>query len=350
MNATAPIFLMGIGIGTGLLVIGLLLGAWIGRRSQVIPPANPMGMDPQQFLLFLQNLSRWTNEVSVDVSKYQTKLNHLSQHVEAGAAGGSKEEVQSLLKQIMDANHQLQSRLDSAEVRLENQTKEIASYLTEARTDGLTGLANRRAFDQELDEQHRKSVPLKKSFSLAIIDIDHFKKINDTYGHPAGDAVLREIASRLRLQLPQAIQVARYGGEEFAILLDQPLDQAAQTMDQVRLAISGQLVEAEGQQLRVTMSCGVAESQVEERIGKLVRRSDEALYAAKQGGRNRVYVHDGRLCHVVGNPGPALATAGSHDTAATSGNAESTNPDQVLLERLQKRLVKIVEEEVRGGR
>ncbi len=93
--------------------------------------------------------------------------------------------------------------------------------------------------------------------------------------------MLREISSRLRLQLPQAIQVARYGGEEFAILLPFPLTQSAETMDQIRQAIASQTVEAEGHKLVVTMSCGVAEAQSEERIGKLVRRADEALYAAK---------------------------------------------------------------------
>ncbi len=147
---STPIFLMGLGIGTGLLVLGIILGAFIGRKPGTTSPTA--GMDPQQFLLFMHNLSRWTNEVSVDVSKYQTQLNTLSRQVEGEAGNASKPEVQSVLNQIMRANQQLQARLESAEVRLESQTKEIASYLTEARTDGLTGLSNRRAFDQQLDE------------------------------------------------------------------------------------------------------------------------------------------------------------------------------------------------------
>ena len=299
---STPVFLMGLGIGTGLLVLGIILGAWIGRRPT--PNAPNGGMDPQQFLLFMHNLSRWTSDVSVDVSKYQTQLNSLSRQVEGEASSASKTEVQALLSQIMNANQQLQSRLESAEVRLESQTKEIASYLTEARTDGLTGLANRRAFDQQLDEQFRSFAQSRRPFSLAMIDIDHFKKINDTYGHPAGDAVLREMSNRLKLHLTDPIQIARYGGEEFAIVLDLPLDKASLEIDRLRTAIAATSIEAEGKKLQVTISCGVAEVLQDERIGKLVRRSDEALYSAKLGGRNRVYKHDGKLCLLVGNPPP----------------------------------------------
>ncbi len=143
IGPTTPIFLMGLGVGTGLLVLGLILGAWIGRRSS--PPAANPGMDPQQFLMFMHNLSRWTNEVSVDVSKYQNQINTLTRRVDSEKSSSTKEEVQDLIRQIMNANHQLQTRLENAEEKLECQTKEIANYLTEARTDGLTGLANRRA-------------------------------------------------------------------------------------------------------------------------------------------------------------------------------------------------------------
>ena len=93
-----------------------------------------------------------------------------------------------LLKQIMESNGKLQTRLDAAEQQLEKQTKQIESYLTEARTDGLTGLYNRRAFDQQLDELFGNFRKGGRSFVLVLIDIDHFKRFNDRHGHQAGDA------------------------------------------------------------------------------------------------------------------------------------------------------------------
>ncbi len=341
INATTPVFLMGLGIGTGLLVLGIALGFFMGRKAGT--PSVSSGMDPQQFLLFMHNLSKWTNEVSGDVSKYQTQLNTLSRRVEVDSSNASKEEVQLLLQQIMQANHQLQSRLDSAEVRLENQTKEIASYLTEARTDGLTGLSNRRAFDQQLDEQFRSFAQTKKPFALALIDIDHFKKINDTHGHPAGDAVLREMSSRLRMHVVDPIQIARYGGEEFAIVLGLPLDKAAAAIDQLRMAVAATPIDAEGKKLQVSISCGVAEVMPEERIGKLVRRSDEALYSAKLGGRNRVYKHDGKLCLQVGNPPPPLADAARQGELNSDGLESGIDPS--IEAKIQQKLSRIVAEE-----
>lgn len=342
IGPTTPIFLMGLGVGTGLLVLGLILGAWIGRRSS--PPAANPGMDPQQFLMFMHNLSRWTNEVSVDVSKYQNQINTLTRRVDSEKSSSTKEEVQDLIRQIMNANHQLQTRLENAEEKLECQTKEIANYLTEARTDGLTGLANRRAFDQQLDELFRAFAQSRQPFSLALIDIDHFKKVNDTHGHPAGDAVLREVASRLRLHVSDPIQIARYGGEEFAIVLGLPLGQAAIAIDQLRSTIAAHVVDAEGKKLNVSISCGVAEVEPEERIGKLVRRADEALYSAKLGGRNRVYKHDGKLCLLVGNPPPPPAQA-AVEPAAPDPSSQGVPTDPTLEQRIQQRLSRIIAEE-----
>lgn len=342
MNPSTPVFLMGLGVGTGLLILGLVLGNWMAKRSS--PPVVQPGVDPQQFLLFLHNLSRLTSEVSVDVSKYQTQLNTLTQKVGSDPQNASKEEVQKLLKQIMDANNSLQNRLDQAEERLESQTKEIASYLTEARTDGLTGLANRRAFDQFLDEQSKKFAVTKKPFTLVLIDIDHFKKINDTYGHPAGDAVLKEVASRLKQNSSGAVLVARYGGEEFALLFESPLMKGAESTEQLRAFIAAYPVDAEGKKIHVTISCGVAESLPEERIGKLVRRSDEALYSAKLGGRNRVYIHDGKLCSLVGNPPPAAVTAAK---VPQEPGIEDLEVSDEVRDRIQQRLQKIIAEESR---
>jgi diguanylate cyclase len=346
-----PIFLMGLGVGTTLLLLGLGVGFLFGRRQE--PPAKPEEtLDSQQFLLFLQKLSRLTDEVAGDVSKYQTQLSSINRTI--GADPNHRQpEVQGLISQITQANLELQQRLDMAEERLALQTKEMASYLSEARTDGLTGLANRRAFDKTVDERFKLFQQAKTPFTLALIDIDHFKQVNDKHGHPAGDAVLKEIGRRFQEQMTGAIQVARYGGEEFAILLEGPLEAQAHLIDQLRVSIASVPVDAEGKKLPITISCGVSQIAPEERIGRLVRRSDEALYAAKLGGRNRVYMHDGTLCRLVGKP---TASAIADRAASEHGDSRFSTIDaphtesgelDLLRIRLQQRLKSIVGEEAK---
>jgi diguanylate cyclase len=342
MNSSTPMFLIGLIIGTSLLLIGLGLGLWLGRKM-VPPPVLDDSPEREQLIRFVKNFATWTTDFQGDFSKYQTQVRTLSQQAESSPATASMKDVQHLLKQISVANQDLQSRLESAEERLENQTKELASYLTEARTDGLTGLSNRRAFDQKVDEYFAKWMASKKAFCLALIDIDFFKKINDTHGHPAGDAVLQDVAAQLRHFAADQFEVARYGGEEFAILLNEPLELAAKSIDKLRESIQSKVVQADGKSIRVSISCGVSLVLPEERVGKLVRRADEALYSAKQGGRNRVYVHDGKLCRPFGNPGPVSVAPASTTVASGHDGSIEGNALGSRQQRLQQRLEKLIE-------
>jgi len=336
-------FLMGLVIGTSLLMIGLGMGLWLGRKM-VPPPILDESREREQLIRFVKNFATWTTDFAGDFSKYQTQVRTLSQRAESSSDKTSIKDVQALLRQISEANGNLQSRLDNAEERLESQTKELASYLTEARTDGLTGLSNRRAFDQKLDEHFTKWMASKKVFCLALVDIDFFKKVNDTHGHPAGDAVLREIAVQLRQFATDRLEVARYGGEEFAIIMEQPLDSAAKSVDQLRHSIQSREINADGKSVKVSISVGVSLILPDERIGKLVRRADEALYSAKLGGRNRVYIHDGKLCRPYGNPPtvsekPAVLAVENSAAGAIDDNQLGTRQ-----QRLQKRLERLIEE------
>ena len=154
--------------------------------------------------------------------------------------------------------------------------------------DGLTGLANHRRFQEYLDETLAKAggSPL----GIALFDIDFFKKLNDNYGHPIGDAVLKEVAARLRKALSSFDFVARYGGEEFVAVWSGKNDrEAAQAAEQVRLAIEGEKFVTSAGDLPVTISLGVASyPQDAKRKAELIKAADEALYAAKKGGRNQV--------------------------------------------------------------
>jgi len=336
-------FLLGLVIGTSLLLVGLGLGLWIGRRMATAPMLDD-SHEREQLIRFVKNFATWTTDFAGDFSKYQTQVRTLSKRAESSSEHTSIQDVQSILRQITDANQNLQSRLVNAEERLENQTKELASYLTEARTDGLTGLSNRRSFDQKLDEYFAKWMASKNAFCLAIVDIDFFKKINDTHGHLAGDAVLRDMAAQMRQFASDRIDVARYGGEEFAILFAQPLDSTVKMVDEFRKSIQAKQINADGKQIGITISVGVSLILQEERVGKLVRRADEALYSAKLGGRNRVFVHDGKLCRPYGDPTAPLETPTQKSAPEQNGDNDEDLATGTRQQRLQKRLERLINE------
>jgi diguanylate cyclase (GGDEF)-like protein len=164
-----------------------------------------------------------------------------------------------------------------------------------SRHDALTGLLNRRAYDEEVAREwarHRRSgVPL----SLLAIDIDHFKRVNDEHGHIAGDQVLAEVAHRLRAALRNEELLARLGGEEFvAVLAGTGVDAACEAAERLRAAVAARPAAARQQAIEVRVSIGVAGAEAADtRVEDLLGRADAALYAAKHAGRNRVEVHPG---------------------------------------------------------
>lgn len=296
-------FIFGLVVGVLLLFFGVATGFIAGRRGRDVGERDDVGVDRRRVLKMLRELATWTTEYRGGVSRYQQELvelrNDATMNNERESTNSS---VLPLVEQIIQTNQHLQARLEAAEKQLEQQTQKIESYLSEARTDGLTGLANRRAFDKKLDEMFSVFKRTGNTFVLALVDIDHFKKINDTHGHQAGDSVLRQIATRMSLGIEDAILVSRFGGEEFAILLQSPLRMAAAKMDTFRKACAAEMVDADGQDLTVTVSIGLSETRDDAIIGPLVRRADESLYAAKGIGRNRTYYHDGNGPVLYGAP------------------------------------------------
>jgi diguanylate cyclase (GGDEF)-like protein len=172
--------------------------------------------------------------------------------------------------------------------QLQQRNRELQAL---ALNDKLTGLLNRRAFDEALDREVSRSRRLNKAISLLLIDVDHFKRINDVCGHLAGDRVLQELARLLRRQVREVDVPARYGGEEFAAILPHTGASGAFTAaERIRKAVEAMRVEFEGQRLRTKVSIGIAsvhEAGPSCTAVSLLRAADDALYEAKESGRNR---------------------------------------------------------------
>jgi two-component system cell cycle response regulator len=156
-------------------------------------------------------------------------------------------------------------------------------------TDGLTNLANRKQLDSILADEISRARRYGRSLSVLMLDIDHFKSINDTYGHLAGDCVLTGLASTLQKRLRPNDRLGRYGGEEFcAILPETPLANALRIAEDLRALVETHAFVTDHKEIRVTISVGIATLQNEADRSELYRRADEKLYTAKHAGRNRV--------------------------------------------------------------
>ena len=157
-------------------------------------------------------------------------------------------------------------------------------------TDPLTGLYNRRHFEDNLEREFLRASRYNNELSFAIIDIDFFKKVNDTYGHSAGDYVLKEVAYLILQNLRKTDMVFRYGGEEFTVIITEtPIERAVVPLERLRKAVEEYPFNHNGQKIQVTISVGVSEvSKKIETVNQLFEDADKALYKAKENGRNQI--------------------------------------------------------------
>jgi diguanylate cyclase (GGDEF)-like protein len=189
--------------------------------------------------------------------------------------------AQEALMQMM-----LETERENLQLQAERNRLEV-----EASTDGLTGLANRRHLEEFLGENFRICARYGTPLSLIMVDIDHFKRVNDEHGHPVGDQVLRDVARGLQSAMRDADLCARYGGEEFVVVLPATnIDGALESAERLRQEIENLAMVAGGKRLRVTVSIGVSAYRREEQPlpDWLLKEADLALYEAKRSGRNQV--------------------------------------------------------------
>ena len=215
----------------------------------------------------------------------------------AFASGTSS--LQSLIQSLRDEARAMAERseavgqqLAGAAERIETLERSLDDMRQDAATDGLTKLANRRSFDTRLREVAGAAMNSGAPLSLVMLDIDHFKRVNDTWGHQTGDQVLRLVATTLTASTRAGDFVARYGGEEFAVIMPGANARVAfDVADRVRQAFEGRQIVARTTAATIcglTMSAGLASYDPGERLSDWIERVDQALYTAKKTGRNRV--------------------------------------------------------------
>jgi diguanylate cyclase (GGDEF)-like protein len=215
--------------------------------------------------------------------------------------------IRSLVRRVGVAEadqHASSSAVAALRLELENRTKESEEKVMRfgadlhalralADTDGLTGLLNRRAFLPFAEDALSYFKRYQRPFSNLMFDIDHFKRVNDTYGHAVGDEVIRAVGASIQEEIRTTDKVARFGGEEFVVLLRETDELVAARMaDRLKRKIAALNVRSDGHTVKFTTSVGCAVSDERSRdLEDIIQRADKALYTAKSAGRNRVRVY-----------------------------------------------------------
>jgi diguanylate cyclase (GGDEF)-like protein/PAS domain S-box-containing protein len=211
---------------------------------------------------------------------------HQDIHQQKSAENDLREQNRRLRDGSLSLEYTLQLKAQELEVKnreLEEKIREV-EYISN--TDQLTAIANRKKFEEDIQKEIRRARRYEHALSLAIFDLDYFKKINDTHGHYTGDLVLQHITALVRNNLRDVDFFARWGGEEFTIIFpDMDLENAIQASDKIRSLIHQYRTD---QGLCITSSFGVSQFEGEDTFEDLLRRADDALYLAKENGRNRV--------------------------------------------------------------
>ena len=254
----------------------------------------------QRLLTLLQETSQRVSDTGTHALQFGEALEghsaRLKQPVSMELICDIVNELLTETKQMCSASVTLSRQLDTSVQEVLTLTQRLEQSQAEALKDSLTGLLNRRGFENAVADLHARAADLA-GVSVLLVDVDYFKRINDTYGHLIGDQVLRAVAQVLRARTKVADIAARVGGDEFAVLLpNTPMSGALALAEQIRTTVPrGRLRRLDRQEdiENVTLSVGVAHGGTGDRLDDLLHRADAALYAAKRAGRNRVYPEGG---------------------------------------------------------
>ena len=270
---------------------GLLERHLLSRRS-----ATQLSATARQLSDEIDDVAEMIAQVATSSTAYDKQLVAAAERLEQSSR---QNDVKSIVQELRLAtremeirNRALEEQLEKSRIRAAELQHDVESVRLENATDALTKIANRRYFDEVLGKLVAEARHQKRPLTLLMIDIDHFKRVNDTYGHPMGDQVLRIVAASIMASIRDGDVPARYGGDEFGVLLPNT-DLAAGRLiaERVGQAIAGRelIKRSTGENLgRVTVSIGVAQLRDDEPLEQFAEHADKCLYAAKRAGRDRV--------------------------------------------------------------
>lgn len=281
---------------TVALAAVVLLGYMFGQRTR------PLASDQVQLRRelkrargIIRDLEKVAQQVRRDLAKHQGSLGKFRTRLRDLCETGEQEPIDLLASEtdkMLEPTLHLTSRLTHAYEMIRQQAKQLMSFNGDVRTDGLTGLGNRRAFEETLSMQVMMQRQCGVICSLAMFDIDLFKHLNDEQGQSRGDQVLKQVGQVLDQYARESDVIFRYGGEEFVVVLPGTgLNGAAAFAERMRSTIE--------RLSPVTVSCGVAEVLPQDNAAGMLARADAALYSAKAAGRNQVFQHNGHAVVAV---------------------------------------------------
>jgi len=294
------------------LLAGVGIGWWLHSSGDGARGAQQAEQDAERAKNTLARLHDLATRMAADVGEHSTRVQEISNDLsnQSPKNGELETVVLGSVAEIIKANSRLQEQLKSAEDKLQEQAHQIETHAADALTDALTEGANRRAFDAELARRSAEFQRRGTTFCLLMLDVDHFKKFNDTHGHQAGDEVLRGVARVLRVTSREMDVVARYGGEEFAVIMPSTtIREAKAAVLRICQRVADSQFAFNGKSLKVTISGGLAEVAAKDDDANLIKRADEALYAAKNGGRNCGYLHDGTTTSPIQSQAPTCGVS-----------------------------------------
>jgi len=271
----------------------------------VAPPSSPAEefriVVPEEILVdkaekLKESVRELTGLAQNLISETETFNSRIGDHKIQIAKMKTLTEIKELEKRFMselttmqETNKGVTEKLHSSAKKITEQEKLLDQLRVKSITDGLTNLYNRAAFDSKLREEMDRFSRYKRPCTLIIADIDHFKNINDTYGHTTGDRVLQILSKIIKSTIRNIDFAARYGGEEFAVILPETnLDEGLIAAERIRKAVESTNFKRGEKRIKLTISLGVAFYQETDTFQGWIERADSALYRAKEGGRNQV--------------------------------------------------------------